>query len=54
MEFSAAAHAHAAKQLCRIADDYCQGRMLAMGGGGYNHDNIAQGWTAVVDAMVKS
>jgi len=54
MEFSPAAHAHAAKQLCRIADDYCQGRMLAMGGGGYNHDNIAQGWTAVVDAMVKS
>jgi acetoin utilization deacetylase AcuC-like enzyme len=22
-----------------------------MGGGGYNHDNIAHGWTAVVDAM---
>jgi len=54
MEFSPAAHAHAARQLCRIADDYCHGRMLAMGGGGYNHDNIAQGWTAVVDAMVKS
>ena len=54
MEFSPAAHAHAAKSLCRIADDCCHGRMLAMGGGGYNHDNIAQGWTAVVDAMVKS
>ena len=54
MEFSPAAHAYAAQRLCRIADDYCHGRMLAMGGGGYNHDNIAQGWTAVVDAMVKS
>ena len=54
MEFSPAAHAHAAASLCQIADDYCHGRMLAMGGGGYNHDNIAQGWTAVVDAMVKS
>lgn len=54
MEFSPAAHAHAAASLCRIADEYCQGRMLAMGGGGYNHDNIARGWTAVVDAMIRA
>ena len=54
MEFTPAAHAHAASRLCRIADDYCHGRMLAMGGGGYNHDNIAHGWTAVVDSMLKS
>jgi acetoin utilization protein AcuC len=53
MEFSPAAHAHAAASLRQIADDYCAGRMLAMGGGGYNHDNIAHGWTAVVDSMVK-
>ena len=52
MAFSAAAHAHAAASLRRIADDYCDGRMLAMGGGGYNHANIAQGWTGVVDSMV--
>ena len=53
MEFSPAAHATAAASLRRIADDYCAGRMLAMGGGGYNHDNIARGWTAVVEAMVR-
>ena len=53
MEFSPAAHAHAAASLRQIADEYCEGRMLAMGGGGYNHDNIAQGWTAVVASMVK-
>ena len=53
MEFSPAAHAHAAASLRRIADDCCQGRMLAMGGGGYNHDNIARGWTGVVDSMVR-
>jgi acetoin utilization protein AcuC len=33
--------------------EFSPGRMLAMGGGGYNHDNIAHGWTAVVDSMVK-
>ena len=27
--------------------------MLAMGGGGYNHDNLAAGWTAVVDALAR-
>jgi acetoin utilization protein AcuC len=54
MEFSPAAHAEAAAGLRRIAEDCCHGRMLAMGGGGYNHDNIAKGWTAVVDAMVRS
>ena len=54
MEFSPAAHAKAARSLRQIADDCCSGRMLAMGGGGYNHDNIARGWTAVVDAMVDS
>ncbi len=54
MEFSPAAHAQAARGLRRIADDYCRGRMLAMGGGGYNHTNIANGWTAVVEAMVST
>ncbi len=52
MEFSPASHAHAARSLRQIADNCCSGRMIAMGGGGYNHANIARGWTAVVDAMV--
>ena len=54
MAFSPASHAYAAKRLCEIADLYCDGRMLAMGGGGYNHDNIARAWTAVVDSMIKA
>ena len=52
MAFSPASHAHAARSLREIADRHCEGRMLGMGGGGYNHDNIARGWTAVVKAMV--
>ena len=54
MEFSPASHAHAAARLRAIADEYCDGRMLGMGGGGYNHDNIAHGWTAVVNSMVQA
>lgn len=51
MRFSPAAHAHAAASLCRIADEYCQGRIIALGGGGYNRGNLAAGWNAVLGAM---
>lgn len=53
LAYSEKAHAHAAKRLCAMADRYCDGRLLAMGGGGYNLDNIARTWTAVVKALAK-
>ena len=52
MRYSAASHAHAARRLRAIADTHCDGRLLAMGGGGYNLNNIADGWTAVVRALI--
>ncbi len=53
MEYSEKAHAHAAKRLSEIAERYCDGKLLAMGGGGYNHGNIAKTWTAVVNALIR-
>ena len=53
MRFSSRAHAHAASRLCAIADRYAQGRLLVMGGGGYNRDNLADAWNAVVSAIVE-
>ncbi len=52
MAFSPAAHGHAARSLCRLADEFCDGRIIAMGGGGYNRTNLALGWNAVVEAML--
>jgi len=52
LQFTPAAHAHAARRLCALADKYCAGRILGMGGGGYNRANLAQGWTAVVAEFV--
>jgi acetoin utilization protein AcuC len=49
--YSEKAHAHAARRLRDIADSYCGGKLLVMGGGGYNLDNIARAWTAVVDVL---
>lgn len=49
-----AAHAHAATALCRLADKYCGGRIVATGGGGYNRRNLARAWTRVVQSFVES
>ncbi len=52
MAYSKAAHAHAAERLCALADELCEGRVLAMGGGGYNRRNLAVAWSAVLDAFL--
>ncbi|ABA57473.1 Histone deacetylase superfamily [Nitrosococcus oceani ATCC 19707] len=50
--YSPTAHAHAAKRLCAIAEQYSSGRILGLGGGGYDLDNLAKAWCAVVQAFV--
>lgn len=54
MAYSSHAHARATTELCKLADEHCQGRLLAMGGGGYNLENIAAAWCAVVQAMIEN
>jgi acetoin utilization protein AcuC len=53
LRFSEDAHAHAAARLCAIADELGHGRVVGMGGGGYNRRNIARAWTRVVQAFVE-
>ncbi len=53
LRYTEKAHAHAAARLCVLADEFCEGRLLAMGGGGYNLDNLARAWCAVVGAFVE-
>ena len=52
MQFTPAAHAHAAARLCALADEFCQGRIITLGGGGYDRANLAAAWTGVVGAML--
>jgi acetoin utilization protein AcuC len=52
MQYTPAAHAHATTRLCALADELCQGRILATGGGGYDRANLAAAWTRVVEAML--
>jgi acetoin utilization protein AcuC len=53
LAFSSEAHRHVTDRLCDLAERHCQGRLLALGGGGYKLDNLADAWCAVVTAMVE-
>jgi len=52
LEYSEKSYQHAAQSLCQLADEFCGGRMVALGGGGYNLDNISLAWPVVVQAML--
>ncbi len=54
LQFTPQAHAHAASRLCAIADQEGHGRVLGLGGGGYDRQNLAKAWTAVVRALLDS
>ena len=54
LHYTAYAHQKAARDLCRLAEDCAEGRLLAVGGGGYDLRNVGKAWTAVVDAFIDS
>ncbi|MEM3096449.1 MAG: acetoin utilization protein AcuC [Nitrososphaerota archaeon] len=47
LKYTHLAHGYAAERLAEIADMKCGGRLLAMGGGGYNPENVARAWVEV-------
>jgi acetoin utilization protein AcuC len=51
LKLTAEAHAHAARRLGVLADRHAGGRVLGMGGGGYNRTNLATAWTRVVEEL---
>ena len=52
LRLTPAAHARAAQDLCQLADRLGHGRVLGLGGGGYDRGNLAQCWTGVVEALL--
>jgi acetoin utilization protein AcuC len=48
LEYSPAVHAHAARSLVQIARRFSGGRLMAFGGGGYDRNNLAKAWSAVL------
>ncbi|HTX23748.1 MAG TPA: acetoin utilization protein AcuC [Steroidobacteraceae bacterium] len=51
LSYSPRAHAQAARDLAELADRMGHGRVLALGGGGYNRENIAHTWCGVIESL---
>jgi len=47
-------HSFVARRLCLLANKHCNGRLLAMGGGGYNLENIKVAWNDVIETLLSS
>lgn len=45
-------HVYVTSQLILLANKYCKGRFLAMGGGGYNSGNIKTAWNDVIEELL--
>jgi acetoin utilization protein AcuC len=54
LRFSPRTHGRAARELTELAEELGHGRVLAMGGGGYNRTNLAHAWTAVVENLLSA
>jgi acetoin utilization protein AcuC len=52
LRFSPATHALAARDLSALADELGHGRVLGLGGGGYNRNNLARAWNSVVESLL--
>jgi acetoin utilization protein AcuC len=51
LNYTPDAHAYASKKLHDLAHVLCKGRLLAMGGGGYNPANVSAAWGAVIEQL---
>lgn len=52
LRYSPESHKYASKSLLKLAHEYCEGRIIALGGGGYNLANIGNAWTNVVLSFI--
>jgi acetoin utilization protein AcuC len=48
LRYSPDSHEYASRSLHKLAHKYCDGRIIALGGGGYDLENIGRAWTRVV------
>src|SRR3712207_7216553 len=54
LQYTSKAHTFATDSLHRLAHKHCNGRIIALGGGGYNRANISAAWTEVVRSLALS
>jgi len=53
LRYTPAAHTRATRSLVALADELARGRMMVFGGGGYDLNNIAAAWMAVLRELIE-
>jgi len=48
LSLSSSSHRYATEELVKVSHTYCEGRLIALGGGGYNPKGVAEAWLQVV------
>ena len=54
LHYTTRPHNRAARGLCEIAEEFAEGRIVALGGGGYDLRNVGKAWVAVVNAFLET
>jgi acetoin utilization protein AcuC len=54
LQYTSKTHKFVAEKLHLLSHRYCEGKIIALGGGGYNQKNIADGWTEVVRSFINN
>jgi acetoin utilization protein AcuC len=52
LKYTRQAHRYAADALHKLAHKHCDGRIIALGGGGYNKANIGDAWTEAIKSLL--
>ncbi|MCP8307331.1 MAG: acetoin utilization protein AcuC [archaeon] len=52
LRYTEEAHRYSTKRLHEISHELCNGRIIALGGGGYNLNNVAKAWLEVVKGLL--
>tara|TARA_Y100000780_G_C13679521_1_gene415519 strand:- start:243 stop:1232 length:990 start_codon:yes stop_codon:yes gene_type:complete len=53
LQFSENVHKYATNVLHKLAHKHCSGRIVALGGGGYNRNNISTAWVEVINVLAR-
>ncbi len=54
LHFTTRPHSCVTADICALAEEFAAGRLVAVGGGGYELHNVGRAWTAVVEGLIEA
>ncbi len=54
LHYTTRPHSRVIRDLCAVAEEFAQGHLIAVGGGGYDLRNVGKAWSTVVEQLLES